>query len=126
MTVPINLELSGLVGVGVTLAVNGFASRRARKKEIKATLEAEQMKAEVLAKAEEAKAIELALMKQSLANLEKQFTKETGGNSGGFREKLNIHVAYTADKFDVVETKLNKAVSDLAEMKDYLLANQKT
>ena len=117
MAVAVTLEVSGLVGVVVTLGLNGLANRRFKKNEAKTQrvhekevalhkITADKLAAEKVAEVEKIKAVEIAIMGTKLDNLTKRFDSETGGNSGGLREAVNS----VSDRLVGVETMIRDHV----------------
>lgn len=128
MSVGVSVELSGVVGVVITLYINGRAQRKARSKEIEAQreherdlaqkkIDADKLLAEKLAEKEQIRAVELSTISTTLNDLKTRFEKETGPNSGGFREKLNNHVEYTTHKLDDLADKVVKIDESLTSTK---------
>jgi len=71
-------DLVGVGGLCVTLFINGQINRKQRKKESKKQNDLDTERA-----------VDFALVRQTVMDMSYKFDKETGGNSGGLREAIN-------------------------------------
>ena len=72
-------------------------------------------------------AVNYALLQKSVVDLAAAFKKETGGNSGGFREKINsidrkldTHIATTSEAFADLTSKVDTATNEISFIKGTL------
>ena len=72
-------------------------------------------------------AVDIALLQKTVKDLADAFNKETGGNSGGFREKLNgidkkldAHVEFTRDSLSEINTKVDGVTNEVSFIKGTL------
>ena len=101
-----NVDIVTVASVVTTIVLARRSDKKDRKKDEAARVAAEEAKAKALAAADIKRAEEFATLAQSVKDMKDKFDKETGGNSGGFREALN-GVKSTIEKVDqsVVEVR---------------------
>ena len=112
MQTQVSVDVVGIVAVVIAVYSNGQINRRAKRKEIAATIEIEK-----------SRAAELATLTAQVTDLKEKLDAETGGNSGGIREKVNSmdeKVDWIKDAFVKLSDKVNVNSEAIAEIKGSL------